>query len=50
VLGAALALEVTGRSDSASDGVELASAAIDSGSALTLAKRLAEFGSGEAIS
>jgi anthranilate phosphoribosyltransferase len=50
VLGAALALEVTGRSDSASDGVELASAAIDSGSALTLAKRLAEFGSGEATS
>ncbi len=50
VLGAALALEVTGRSNSASEGVELACAAIDSGNALKLAQRLADFGSGEAMS
>ncbi|HEX9865414.1 MAG TPA: anthranilate phosphoribosyltransferase [Acidimicrobiia bacterium] len=50
VLGAALALEVTGRAESAPAAVELVTAAIDDGRALSLAKRLAEFGSGEAAS
>jgi anthranilate phosphoribosyltransferase len=48
VLGAALALEVTGRSESAGDAVELAASAIDNGSARSLANSLAEFGSAEA--
>ncbi|HEX5695120.1 MAG TPA: anthranilate phosphoribosyltransferase [Acidimicrobiia bacterium] len=47
VLGASLALEVTGGSDTAEDAVERAAAAIDDGSALALAGSLAEFGSGE---
>jgi anthranilate phosphoribosyltransferase len=47
VLGAALALEVTGRAANATVAVEEASAAIDDGSALALAKSLAEFGSRE---
>jgi len=48
VLGAALALEVTGRSESAGDAVELAASAIDNGSARSLANSLAKFGSAEA--
>lgn len=47
VLGAALALEVTGRAGSLLAAAETAGAAIDNGSALALAKSLAEFGSGE---
>jgi anthranilate phosphoribosyltransferase len=46
-LGAALALEVTGRAANAHAAVELAASAIDDGRALALAKSLAEFGSGE---
>jgi anthranilate phosphoribosyltransferase len=47
VLGAALALEVTGGSGTAEDAVERAAGAIDDGSALALAGSLAEFGIGE---
>ncbi|HEY4606800.1 MAG TPA: anthranilate phosphoribosyltransferase [Acidimicrobiia bacterium] len=47
VLGAALAMEVTGRSDTASEALEMAAAAIDDGRASALAKSLAAFGSGE---
>jgi anthranilate phosphoribosyltransferase len=45
VLGAALALEVTGGVDSASEAVAIAAAAIDDGRALALTKSLADFGS-----
>jgi anthranilate phosphoribosyltransferase len=48
VLGAALALEVTGRVSSPAEAVVLASAAIDEGKALSLATALADFGAGEA--
>lgn len=48
VLGAALALEVTGRALSPSQAIELAAAAIDDGRASSLAKALADFGAGEA--
>lgn len=48
VLGAALALEVTGRVASPSQAIELAAAAIDDGRASSLAKALADFGAGEA--
>lgn len=47
VLGAALALEVTGRSGSAAEAVELAAATIDDGTAFALAERLAGFGTAE---
>jgi anthranilate phosphoribosyltransferase len=47
VLGASLALEVTGGSGTAEDAVERAAAAIDDGSALALTGSLAEFGIGE---
>jgi anthranilate phosphoribosyltransferase len=47
VLGAALALEVSGRA-SDSDAVELATKAIDDGEALALAKALHRFGAAEA--
>lgn len=47
VLGAALALEVTGRVGDAAEGVELAAATIDEGKPLALAKALSEFGDGE---
>jgi anthranilate phosphoribosyltransferase len=50
VLGAGLALEVTDRAETSSDAVEMAAAAIDDGSGLSLAKKLAEFGLGEARS
>jgi len=49
VLGAALALEVTGRADTAPEAVKLAAASIDDGRALWLAKSLADFGAGEAV-
>ncbi len=42
-LGAALALEVTGRTPASSEGLETAFAAIDDGSAVRLVSRLAEF-------
>lgn len=45
VLGASLALEVTGRAPG--DAVETAAAAIDEGAALALARSLARFGPGE---
>jgi anthranilate phosphoribosyltransferase len=48
VLGAALALEVTGHVSSSSEAVELAGAAIDEGRALALAKALGDFGTEEA--
>ena len=48
VLGAALALEVTGSAPGAPEAVELAGAAIDDGKALALAKALREFGAQEA--
>jgi anthranilate phosphoribosyltransferase len=48
VLGAALALEVTGRVSSPFEAIELAAAAIDDGRALSLVKALADFGAGEA--
>ena len=47
VLGAALALEVTGRADGPVEAVELAGSSIDEGRALALAKALDEFGRGE---
>lgn len=48
VLGAALALEVTGFAPGPSEAVESAGAAIDDGRALALAKALGEFGAHEA--
>jgi anthranilate phosphoribosyltransferase len=48
VLGAALALEVTGKASGPEEAVEMASGAIDEGRAHTLAKALEEFGAGEA--
>lgn len=48
VLGAALALEVTGRAEGPADAAELARASIDDGSALSLAKTLQDFGAAEA--
>jgi anthranilate phosphoribosyltransferase len=48
VLGAALALEVTGRATSPVEAVAMAAAAIDDGTALGLAKALEEFGTSEA--
>lgn len=48
VLGAALALEVTGRAGGPVEAVELAGSSIDEGRALSLAKALEEFGRGEA--
>jgi anthranilate phosphoribosyltransferase len=48
VLGAALALEVTGTASGPGEAVEMASGAIDDGKALALAKALEEFGAGEA--
>ena len=47
VLGAALALEVTGRAGGPAEAVELAGSSIDEGKALALAKALEEFGRGE---
>jgi anthranilate phosphoribosyltransferase len=47
VLGAALAVEVTGRAADAHAAADMAAAAIDDGRALALAKSLAEFGLGE---
>jgi anthranilate phosphoribosyltransferase len=47
VLGASLALEVTGTASGPFEAVEMASAAIDDGRALALAKALEEFGAGE---
>jgi anthranilate phosphoribosyltransferase len=48
VLGAALALEVSGRAALANEAVAMAAAAIDDGRALGLAKALEEFGTSEA--
>ena len=48
VLGAALALEVTGNAAGLDEAVDMASAAIDEGKTLALAKALEEFGGGEA--
>jgi anthranilate phosphoribosyltransferase len=48
VLGAALALEVSGRAALPDDAVSMAGAAIDDGRALALAKSLEEFGAAEA--
>jgi anthranilate phosphoribosyltransferase len=48
VLGAALALEVTGKASGPDEAVEMASGAIDDGKTLALAKALEEFGAGEA--
>ncbi|MGH8870770.1 MAG: anthranilate phosphoribosyltransferase [Acidimicrobiia bacterium] len=48
VLGAALALEVTGRAKRPADAAELARASIDDGSALALVKTLQDFGAAEA--
>jgi anthranilate phosphoribosyltransferase len=50
VLGAALALEVTGRAPSAHEAVGLAAATLDEGRALALVEALAEFGAAEASS
>jgi anthranilate phosphoribosyltransferase len=47
VLGASLALEVTGRAEDAASGVEMAIDAIDSGKAHDLVGRLSDFGAGE---
>lgn len=47
VLGAALALEVTGVAETAESGVAIAIEAIDSGAAIDLVTRLAEFGAAE---
>jgi anthranilate phosphoribosyltransferase len=47
VLGAALALEVSGRVDLPDEAVGMAGAAIDDGRALVLAKSLGEFGAAE---
>jgi anthranilate phosphoribosyltransferase len=49
VLGAALALEVTGVASGPSDAAEMAASAIDEGKGLALAKALEEFGAGEAV-
>jgi anthranilate phosphoribosyltransferase len=49
VLGAALALEVTGLAPGPTDAAEMAAPAIDEGKGLTLAKALEEFGAGEAV-
>jgi anthranilate phosphoribosyltransferase len=48
VLGAALALEVSGRAALPDEAVSMAGAAIDDGRALALAKSLEEFGASEA--
>jgi anthranilate phosphoribosyltransferase len=48
VLGAALALEVSGRAGEPDEAVAMAGAAIDDGRALGLAKALEEFGTSEA--
>jgi hypothetical protein len=48
VLGAALALEVTGFAADPPTAVKLAGAAIDDGRALALSKALGEFGAAEA--
>jgi anthranilate phosphoribosyltransferase len=50
VLGAALALEVTGRASSADEAAGLAAATVDDGRALALVEALAEFGAAEAAS
>ncbi|HLK71855.1 MAG TPA: hypothetical protein VKT19_07855, partial [Steroidobacteraceae bacterium] len=47
LLGAALALEVSGREPSVSRGVQRAAQAIDSGAAARLLERLAQFGRSE---
>jgi anthranilate phosphoribosyltransferase len=47
VLGAALALEVTGGAETPESGVAIAGEAIDSGAALDLVTRLSEFGAAE---
>jgi anthranilate phosphoribosyltransferase len=47
VLGAALALEVTGRAPDPGDAVEIAGAALDDGRALALLQGLQDFGLGE---
>jgi anthranilate phosphoribosyltransferase len=49
VLGAALALEVSGNAAVPGEAIEMASEAIDDGRALSLAKALEEFGAGEAV-
>jgi anthranilate phosphoribosyltransferase len=49
VLGAALALEVTGVASGPTAAAEMAAAAIDEGKGLALAKALEEFGIGEAV-
>jgi anthranilate phosphoribosyltransferase len=49
VLGAALALEVTGVAAGPTAAVEMAAAAIDDGKGLSLAKALEEFGAGEGV-
>jgi anthranilate phosphoribosyltransferase len=49
VLGAALALEVSGRAGEPDEAVTMAGAAIDDGRALVLAKALEEFGASEAV-
>jgi anthranilate phosphoribosyltransferase len=49
VLGAALALEVTGVATGPTAAVEMAAAAIDDGKGLSLAKALEEFGAGEGV-
>jgi anthranilate phosphoribosyltransferase len=47
LLGAALALEVTGRASDPTEAVELARAALDDGRAMTLLQGLQQFGAGE---
>jgi anthranilate phosphoribosyltransferase len=47
VLGAALAVEITGNVSGPGEAVEMAAAAIDDGKTLALAKTLEEFGAGE---
>jgi anthranilate phosphoribosyltransferase len=49
VLGAALALEVTGTADDPAEAVAMTSAALDDGRALGLASALARFGEGERV-
>jgi anthranilate phosphoribosyltransferase len=48
VLGSALAIEVTGQAESAAEAAKTAAAAIDDGSAMALAKEMADFGAAEA--
>ena len=48
MLGAALALEVSGHASEPEEAVAMAGAAIDDGRALGLAKALEEFGASEA--